>query len=94
MDEHGLQVRLPCGYFPSHLEDLKEVVCHLEEKMQKGGTVLPLWDDLEGGGWDFEFCLSVFRCPTFFGLQFYRLHVVSRSSISCDHAICLDVLRC
>lgn len=24
------EVRLPCGYFPSHLEDLKEVVCRLE----------------------------------------------------------------
>ena len=24
------EVRLPCGYFPSHLEDLKEVVCEYE----------------------------------------------------------------
>lgn len=27
------EVRLPCGYFPSHLEDLKEVVCHSSQQL-------------------------------------------------------------
>jgi adenylosuccinate synthase len=31
------EVRLPCGYFPSHLEDLKEVVCEYE--------TLPGWSE-------------------------------------------------